>query len=583
MIEALQKRRVIRQFLNNYSEEQWKELIPDIFEIAILTLHKSFNKILFNKEELKDILEDLRNSDYYKTNQPKKIDMLTKHNINVDNKINTTQQQQQQNKPELIKKSYTNKQQPQIYPSWWHDDQENALKEEIENQAQFDTSHKKRNKRSHKGGYHGTNINKSKHKRMYETTPSNSEINSTYTNCTYTESEYSGKHNKKLVLNKLTKARSKNHYEPKNKITYKISYDKNLQPESIEQKSKDLQRSDNTAGDSNVKQSFKDRTYTPNSSRTNSYYDSYQGENYSQNKEEMNPQYKERIQQRSLKNEVKQYSNDQSRMSSHTQSLKESQEMNPQIMQNQRQLLGRQQIPLPHPAKTANTQNQYISNQIEEQNMYQQFPNQRMYRQQYTPNRQQQNQQFNYNPSYHQMQEQMMEQKLYQEVPSYPENQKIISQHSSINPHIENKQMQQQKYNISQYKITQDNVNNNQIHENNHQHIKQQVSNQIIEEQNYQPKLQMEENIEKKQIIQHNIHDVIKNPKEERGSLTEENLEQIKNKTYEILHNNDGVSRIKEELYQKNSLQQSNGSDIRHPGEQLSMIEVNEDLRSKFR
>jgi hypothetical protein len=181
------------------------------------------------------------------------------------------------------------------------------------------------------------------------------------------------------------------------------------------------------------------------------------------------------------------------------------------------------------------------------------------------------------------MQEQMMEQKLYQEVPSYPENQKIISQHSSINPQIENKQMQQQKYNISQYKINQDNVNNNQIHENNHQHIKQQVSNQIIEEQNYQPKLQMEENIEKKQIIQHNIHDVIKNPKEERGSLTEENLEQIKNKTYEILHNNDGVSRIKEELYQKNSLQQSNGSDIRHPGEQLSMIEVNEDLRSKFR
>ena len=48
MIETLQKRRVIRQFLNNYSEEQWKELIPDIFEIAILTLHKSFNKILFN-------------------------------------------------------------------------------------------------------------------------------------------------------------------------------------------------------------------------------------------------------------------------------------------------------------------------------------------------------------------------------------------------------------------------------------------------------------------------------------------------------------------------------------------------------
>ena len=576
MIEALQKRRVIRQFLNNYSEEQWKELIPDIFEIAILILHKSFNKILFNKEELKDILEDLRNSDYYKTNQPKKIDMLIKHKTEMDNKINSTQQP---NKPELIQKTYTNKQH-QIYPSWWHDDQENALKEEIGNQAQFDTSHKKRNKRSHKG--HGTNINKSKHKRMYETTPNNSEMNSTYTNCTYTESEYSGKHNKKLVLNKLTKARSKNHYEPKNKITYKISYDKNLQPESIEQKSKDLQRSDNTGGDSNPKHSFKDRTYTPNSSRTNSYYDSYQGENYSQNKEEI-PQYKERIQQQSLKQEVKQYSNNQSHISSHTQSLKESQDMVPQMMQNQRQFLGRQQIPIPHPAKNANNQNQYMSNQIEEQNIYQQFPNQRMYRQQYTPNRQHQNQQFNYNPSCHQMQEQMIEQqKIYQGVPSYLENQKIISQHSSINPQIENKQMQQQKYNIAQYKINQDNANN-QIHEQNHQQIKQQVNNQIIEEQNHQPKLQMEGSVVKKQIIQYNIHNVIKNPKEERGSLTEENIEQIKNKTYEILHNNDGVSRIKEELYQKNSLQQSNGSDIRHPGEQLSMIEVNEDLRSKFR
>ena len=232
------------------------------------------------------------------------------------------------------------------------------------------------------------------------------------------------------------------------------------------------------------------------------------------------------------------------------------------MMHNQRQFLGRQQIPVPHPPKNVSNQNQYIPNQVEEQNMYQQFPNQKIYRQQHTPNRQHPNQQFNYNPPLHQMQEQQ----LYQGVPSYSNNQKIISQQSSINPQIENKQMQQQKYNVSQYKINQDSANN-----------------QIIHEQKYQPKLQMEGNIEKKQLMQHSIHNVIKKPKEEEGLVVEGNSEQVKHKTYEILNNNENLTRIKEELYQQNNLQQSNGSDIRQPGEQLSMIEVNEDLRSKLR
>ena len=33
MIETLLKRRTIREFLKSYSEEQWKDLIPAVFEI----------------------------------------------------------------------------------------------------------------------------------------------------------------------------------------------------------------------------------------------------------------------------------------------------------------------------------------------------------------------------------------------------------------------------------------------------------------------------------------------------------------------------------------------------------------------
>lgn len=56
MIEAFNKRKVVREFLKAYSEELWTKVIPDVFEIGVLVLQSSYNKILFTEDEFKEII-----------------------------------------------------------------------------------------------------------------------------------------------------------------------------------------------------------------------------------------------------------------------------------------------------------------------------------------------------------------------------------------------------------------------------------------------------------------------------------------------------------------------------------------------
>lgn len=60
MLEQLLKRRTIRNFLSLYSSDKWKDVIPDICEIAILNLKSSFNTLQFSKEEYYNIIRDLK-------------------------------------------------------------------------------------------------------------------------------------------------------------------------------------------------------------------------------------------------------------------------------------------------------------------------------------------------------------------------------------------------------------------------------------------------------------------------------------------------------------------------------------------
>ena len=61
MIDIILRRKPIRDFLNNYSNECWKEIIPTVMEMGVLNLKNSFGTYQFSKEDFNSILHDLHN------------------------------------------------------------------------------------------------------------------------------------------------------------------------------------------------------------------------------------------------------------------------------------------------------------------------------------------------------------------------------------------------------------------------------------------------------------------------------------------------------------------------------------------
>ena len=63
-MELLQRRKLCREFLNGYNEKLHPQIISKVFEIGLLILKKNFNKILFSKEELDEIIKVLNGKEY---------------------------------------------------------------------------------------------------------------------------------------------------------------------------------------------------------------------------------------------------------------------------------------------------------------------------------------------------------------------------------------------------------------------------------------------------------------------------------------------------------------------------------------
>jgi len=61
VMNEIYKRKPARDFLRLYPSDRWKEIIPDIFEIGVLNLKNSFGTLKFSKQDLKEVLTDLRN------------------------------------------------------------------------------------------------------------------------------------------------------------------------------------------------------------------------------------------------------------------------------------------------------------------------------------------------------------------------------------------------------------------------------------------------------------------------------------------------------------------------------------------
>ena len=82
MIEWLYRRKACRDFLKVYTEELYKDVIPDVFEIGVLSLLNSFNKVIYTKKELSEIILDLKNKEYIRNPQYRTLQKLNTQNTN---------------------------------------------------------------------------------------------------------------------------------------------------------------------------------------------------------------------------------------------------------------------------------------------------------------------------------------------------------------------------------------------------------------------------------------------------------------------------------------------------------------------
>lgn len=300
MIEWLYRRKACRDFLKVYTEELYKDVIPDVFEIGVLSLLNSFNKVIYTKKELSEIILDLKNKEYIRNPQYRTLQKLNTQNTN-----NLYEDEDRQ-----FRRYYNNfsSKEDNVHPNWWW----NLNDDEKEN---YDRNHRKFNYKKQKDessqtidfnfdDYYFPNFKNDYNNQMMYSSPNfknenfyNNYVNNVNQNYksnnlnnvlsnwdnnlmskTYNNENFIiNSPQNRMIMNKLTKGNmnnnNDNYYEniqqkknilnsnhqnintiinnnnnnqnlninqpPKRKINYKISYDKELKPEKIEKNGKD--------------------------------------------------------------------------------------------------------------------------------------------------------------------------------------------------------------------------------------------------------------------------------------------------------------------------------------------------------
>lgn len=60
MLDTILDNKIIYEFLTLYEHSFWKKLIPSLLEIAILNLKSSFNTLIFSEKDIDNIIKDLK-------------------------------------------------------------------------------------------------------------------------------------------------------------------------------------------------------------------------------------------------------------------------------------------------------------------------------------------------------------------------------------------------------------------------------------------------------------------------------------------------------------------------------------------
>ena len=291
------RRKSCRDFLKLYSEELYKDIIPDVFEIGVLSLLNSFDKAIFTKKELTEIILDLKNKEYIRNPQYRTLDKLT-----------SSKPLSYYNDDKQFRKYYGNfsPKEEEVYPNWWwtlkDDEKENYMRnynklnlknkknEECQtidfypNDYYNDDEYNSNNNFNNQMMYSSpNNINyyNDYYRRYFNPNFNNNTLDNIYSNWnnslmnrSYNNQNLNYNNNNRMIMNKLSKGKkkknnNKDYYDniqekknnlkkdnnenievnknnsnpnvpPKKKISYKISYDKELKPEKIEKNGKDL-------------------------------------------------------------------------------------------------------------------------------------------------------------------------------------------------------------------------------------------------------------------------------------------------------------------------------------------------------
>ena len=180
MLESCLENKIIYEFLTLYEHSFWKKLIPSLLEIAILNLKSSFNTLLFSEKDINNIIRDL------------KIKLKISHNFNIKPKSIQEKNKDKEKKNILYYKPFT---ESKTIDGWGDQDSPN----------------------------NHIYCHSDKRKYKYINSKIKNLIDNDKRNYYYTNSENN-------LINNYN-------FNPKKRINYAISYDKNLTPEIIERAS----------------------------------------------------------------------------------------------------------------------------------------------------------------------------------------------------------------------------------------------------------------------------------------------------------------------------------------------------------
>ena len=246
MLENCLRHKIIRDFLKNYTEKRWKDIIPSLIQIGILNLQKSFNRIVFTIDELKMVLHHLQISQIEKDKERNKEkenkikDMFkdTREKIEKHSYSRDKDKDKEREKENIIKnylKLYERSKSPKSYSNInyngnnkivnCHNNTQKMKKIEIINSNQEKI--KSCNETINEDNYNIRND--------YNQFKSNASIDF--------KNQSNKQKNRNFKKINIDRNKNKNFQRQLDKISYAISYDKDLRPESI---SKKINKNNNT-------------------------------------------------------------------------------------------------------------------------------------------------------------------------------------------------------------------------------------------------------------------------------------------------------------------------------------------------